>query len=141
MLINHTLFTIVQMEYTKLYELVCFVILLATQGSAVDITYLESAKAKGAGENYSLWVCTIDILLKRNSVRFSLTYDLWGYNLSLIKMFISFICLRSQMLQFVWMGVLPLTSLIRVLVKEPTTGWFTWRSVRQSWAILKLVIL
>ncbi|KAM7490930.1 hypothetical protein LguiA_033851 [Lonicera macranthoides] len=36
------------MESTKLYVLVCFVILLATQGSAVDITYLESGKAKGA---------------------------------------------------------------------------------------------
>ncbi|KAM7493786.1 hypothetical protein LguiB_028395 [Lonicera macranthoides] len=36
------------MEFTKLYVLVCLVILLATQGLAVDITYLESAKSKGA---------------------------------------------------------------------------------------------
>ncbi|KAM7490931.1 hypothetical protein LguiA_033852 [Lonicera macranthoides] len=36
------------MENTKLYVLVCFVILLESQALAADITYLESAKAKGA---------------------------------------------------------------------------------------------
>lgn len=116
-----------------LNTLVCVLLLLKAEGNFVPITQVENAVSKGAGKEFLLFLI-ITFTGNLNDCALYIQHYCFFFVICLHNIVekLKFVCLHNMftcLVQFVWMAVPQLTTLIRDLEKELTTGLFTLRSL------------